>query len=86
MSINYYGVLNLSDALFPLLRPNARVVNVASKLGLLTRLPAQSHKDRILNAKAVQDVSQIVEDYVRLKINLFFFYIKFKNECLILRI
>jgi len=65
MSINYYGVLNLSDALFPLLRPNARVVNVASKLGLLTRLPAQSHKDRILNAKAVQDVSQIVEDYVR---------------------
>jgi carbonyl reductase 1 len=65
MSINYYGVLNLSDALIPLLRPNARVVNVASKLGLLTRLPGQEHREKILNAKTIQDVSQVVEDYIK---------------------
>jgi NAD(P)-dependent dehydrogenase (short-subunit alcohol dehydrogenase family) len=74
MSINYYGVLNLTDAFYSLLRPNARVVNVASKLGLLSRLPGQSHKKRILNAKTIQDVSQVVEDYVKLDYVLLFIY------------
>ncbi|CAG2235319.1 CBR1 [Mytilus edulis] len=33
---NYVSVVNISEALFPLLRPNARVVNVSSRMGNIT--------------------------------------------------
>jgi hypothetical protein len=33
--VNYTGTINLCDALFPLLRPHSRVVNVSSRAGML---------------------------------------------------
>ena len=37
MATNFTATLNISRALFPLLRPGARVVNVASFVGLLSK-------------------------------------------------
>ena len=34
VQVNYFGTLNVSNALFPLLRSNARVVNVVSDWGI----------------------------------------------------
>ena len=36
---NYWSTKNVCDALFPILRPGARVVNVSSMNGSLTRIP-----------------------------------------------
>lgn len=33
LQTNFWGVVNVCDALFPLLRPHARVVNISSRLG-----------------------------------------------------
>jgi len=65
MSINYYGSLNLSNALFPLLKSNAKVVNVASMLGLLSRLPNEDLKTKVKNVQQIDELNQIVEDYVK---------------------
>ncbi|XP_049817428.1 carbonyl reductase [NADPH] 1 [Aethina tumida] len=43
-AVNYFGTLRLCDALFPLLRNNAKVVNVSSSAGHLTRIPSDRRK------------------------------------------
>lgn len=65
MDINYYATMRISNALFPLLRSNARVVNVASKLGLLCRVPNQELKSKILKAITFEEMNQISEGYVK---------------------
>jgi NAD(P)-dependent dehydrogenase (short-subunit alcohol dehydrogenase family) len=65
MSINYYGCLNLSNALFPLLKSNSKVINIASMLGLLSRLPNEDLKKRVTSVQNIEQLNQIVEDYIK---------------------
>ena len=66
MNINYFGTLDLCNSLFPLLRSNARVVNVSSKLGLLTRVKNEDLRKKISNLNnSIHDITQIVNDYVK---------------------
>lgn len=66
MEINYFGTLNISNALFPLLRSNARVVNVSSKLGLLSRVKSEQLRNKISNLNnTIDDITQIANDYIK---------------------
>ena len=66
MEINYFGTLNISNALFPLLRSNARVVNVSSKLGLLSRVKSEQLRNKISNLNnTIDDITQIAKDYIK---------------------
>lgn len=65
-SLNFYGTLNVCNALFPLLRPNGRVVNVSSRLGLLNKISNQSLKNKIKNNNLTTDeLKQIIDDYMK---------------------
>ncbi len=65
LSINYYGVLNLSNALFPLLRSNSRVVNVASVLGVLTRVKDENLRQRVLKSTTIRELNQLADEYIK---------------------
>ncbi|XP_028399747.1 carbonyl reductase [NADPH] 1-like [Dendronephthya gigantea] len=47
IKVNFLGTLNLCKSLFPLLKPHARVVNVASMAGMLRRITTESLKDEL---------------------------------------
>ena len=65
MSINFFGTLNLCNALFPLLRNNARVVNVSSRLGLLSEISNKEIRNKFLNENLnTSDIIQIVNEYI----------------------
>lgn len=65
-SLNYYGTINLCNALFPLLRPNGRVINVSSRLGLLNKINNKALKDKIKSENlTMNDLNEIVNDYIR---------------------
>ena len=66
MNINYFGTLDVSNTLFPLLRSNSRVVNVSSKLGLLTRVKNEDLRNKISNLNnSIDDITQIANDYIK---------------------
>lgn len=63
--MNYFGTLNLCSALFPLLRPHARVVNVASDSGMLSYVKSEALRNRLTDEKAtLQDISNIMTEYL----------------------
>nr|XP_023028177.1 carbonyl reductase [NADPH] 1-like [Leptinotarsa decemlineata] len=53
--VNYFGVLNVCEALFPLLRKNARVVNISSSSGHLSRIPAEKLRTQFKNPELTVD-------------------------------
>ena len=63
--INYTSTLNLCDAVFPLLRPHARVVNVSSRAGLLRTVKDPNIKAKLLDENlTIDDVTKILSDFV----------------------
>ena len=65
MNINFFGTLDLCNALFPLLRNNARVVNVSSRLGLLSEISNKEIRNKFLNENLnTSDIIQIVNEYI----------------------
>lgn len=64
--VNYFGLLRLTDSLFPLLRqaPHPRVVNVASGLGHLTFLPSDAERNTISDESlSISDLTALVEKF-----------------------
>ncbi|KAH7075455.1 carbonyl reductase [Paraphoma chrysanthemicola] len=59
---NYYSTLSVSRAFIPLLKSNARLVNVASTSGSLSKYSA-SVRHRFLTAKNESDVTSIMQDF-----------------------
>ena len=65
MNINYFGTLNISNALFPLLRSDARVVNVSSTRGLLSKVKNSELRKKIADPNnSIDQISQIANDYI----------------------
>jgi carbonyl reductase 1 len=65
MNINFFGTLDLCNALFPLLRNNARVVNVSSRLGLLSEISNKEIRNKFLSENLnTSDIIQIVNEYI----------------------
>lgn len=72
--MNYTGTINLCNALFPLLRPHSRVVNVSSRAGMLKVCKDASMRDRLTNKNAtIDDVSKCLSEFVEYVLNYFLF-------------
>ena len=65
--INYTDTLNVCNALFPLLRPHARVVNVSSRAGVLKNIPDESLKAKLLSEDlTIDELNGIMNNFVKL--------------------
>ena len=64
--VNFTSTVNVSHALFPLLRPHARVVNVASTLGLLSYIKNQDLANKLSSPTATEnDVAEVLDQYIK---------------------
>jgi carbonyl reductase 1 len=65
ISINFFGTLNVCREFFPLLRSNARVVNVSSRYGLLRLLKNNELKNKLSDDNdTIDDIVKVMENYV----------------------
>ena len=63
--VNFTATLNVCNALFPLLRENARVVNVASRAGMLSVIKNDSLKEKLTRESAtVEDIVEVMDLFV----------------------
>lgn len=53
--VNYFALRTVCDALFPLLAPGARVVNVSSSVGHLSAIPGRELRDRLSSPQLTVD-------------------------------
>jgi len=62
---NYFGTLNASNILFPILRPGARVVHLSSMCGHLSRIPSKELKARF-NAPdlTIEQLSALMNEFI----------------------
>jgi len=70
VNINYFGTLNVCQQLFPLLKKGARVVNVSSNCGHLSKINGQEPAAASLREKlscaelTVTELSQLMDDFI----------------------
>ncbi|XP_018563319.2 carbonyl reductase [NADPH] 3-like [Anoplophora glabripennis] len=65
LNINYYGTKRICEALFPLLRNNAKVVNVSSSAGHPSRIPLASLRAKFTNRDlTVPQLEQLVQKFL----------------------
>jgi len=66
IATNYFATLDVCDALFPLLRSHARVVNVSSMVSqwALAKLSPEV-KARVLTATTIPEVTAIINEFVQ---------------------
>jgi len=63
--VNYFGVRKVSDILFPILRPHARVVNFSSSVGLLKIIPGgEIRKQLTADNLDEQKLDHLMEQFV----------------------
>lgn len=64
--VNYFGTLRVCEALFPLLRQNARVVTVSSSAGFLKRIPSENLRGKFSDPNLTVDaISKLMDKFVR---------------------
>ncbi|XP_046434616.1 carbonyl reductase [NADPH] 3-like [Neodiprion pinetum] len=65
IKVNYFGLVRVCKALFPLLRDHARVVNLSSSAGHLSRIQGDELKARLASLTLTEDdLSQIMRDLI----------------------
>ena len=65
LKTNYWAVKNTCDLLFPILKPGARVVNVSSSRGSLTKIPGQELKNKLgSDGLTISELDDLVTDFV----------------------
>ncbi|TQN66716.1 Carbonyl reductase [NADPH] 1 [Colletotrichum shisoi] len=62
LACNYYGTLEATRAWIPVLKPDGRIVNVASVSGALSQYSPEIKK-RFLDAQSVADVTKLMEEF-----------------------
>ncbi|KAJ8946453.1 hypothetical protein NQ318_014441, partial [Aromia moschata] len=66
IGVNYYGTIRVCDALFPLLRDNAKVVNVSSSAGHLFRIPSAILRAKFANLNlTIPTLSNLMDKFVK---------------------
>ncbi|CAF1279289.1 unnamed protein product [Adineta ricciae] len=65
-SVNYYGIKMLNEYLFPLIRKNGRIINVASACGSVVLSEASKYlQDQYsLSTLTTRQLNQLVEDFI----------------------
>ncbi|KAI1304958.1 Carbonyl reductase [NADPH] 1 [Halotydeus destructor] len=62
---NYYSTQNACDILFPILKPHARVVNVASSVGMLSHIPSKENVVALSSPTLTKaSLNSMVEQYL----------------------
>ncbi|KAK9886609.1 hypothetical protein WA026_017531 [Henosepilachna vigintioctopunctata] len=65
IAVNYFSLLRVCNTLFPILRENARVVNVSSSAGHLSRIPSEDLRKKLSDASLTTDnLSKLMEKFV----------------------
>ena len=64
LRINFFGTLNLSRALLPLMRPNGRVVNVASRAGMLGQVARKLQKELMREELTEQELETLMNRFI----------------------
>ncbi|XP_054264351.1 carbonyl reductase [NADPH] 3-like [Macrosteles quadrilineatus] len=65
LATNYFGLLRVCDAIFPLLRPHARVVNMSSCEGHLSKIPGQNIRDKLTDPTLTVDrLTALVREFI----------------------
>jgi carbonyl reductase 1 len=63
--VNFNGPFNVCQALFPLLRPGARVVNTVSRMGLFKAIKSESYRARLHSPDlTIEEILQMVKTYI----------------------
>ncbi|KAJ8946454.1 hypothetical protein NQ318_014442 [Aromia moschata] len=66
LEVNYYGTLRVCQALFPLLRNNARVVNISSASGRLCNIPSADLKAKFNDPNLTfEGVNKLMEKFIK---------------------
>lgn len=66
VGVNYFGTLKISEALFPLLRQNAKVVNVSSSAGRLQRIPSTDLQAKFKDPTlTIENLNKLMEQYTK---------------------
>lgn len=64
--VNFIGTLNVCNALFPLLKPHARVVNVSSRVGMLKTCKSEELRKKLTSQTAtVNDVVDVIKTFIQ---------------------
>ena len=65
IATNYFSVKKTCELLFPLLRPGARVVNMSSNCGLLSKIPGQKLKARFAKESlTVAELDKLMNEFI----------------------
>ncbi|RZC42672.1 carbonyl reductase [NADPH] 1 [Asbolus verrucosus] len=65
-AVNYFSTLRVCEALFPILRSNARVVNLSSSAGHLSRIPSADLRAKLNDpALTVAQLNKLMEQFVQ---------------------
>ncbi|XP_026733553.1 carbonyl reductase [NADPH] 1-like [Trichoplusia ni] len=63
--VNYFSLLSTCDILFPILKNGARVVNVSSSMGHLSKIPSEALRNRLKDEKlTIPELSGLMQQYV----------------------
>ncbi|KAJ8979439.1 hypothetical protein NQ317_003218 [Molorchus minor] len=66
IDVNYFGTLRVCEALFPLLRRNAKVVNVSSSAGHLYRIPSATVRAKFTDPNiTISTVNELMKRFVK---------------------
>lgn len=65
VQVNYFSVLHVCETLFPILRPNARVVNVSSVLGHLSKIPSPVLRSKLGSSTlTVEKLNELMNKFI----------------------
>lgn len=65
IKVNYFGTLRVCEALFPLLRNNAKVINISSALGHLKIVPSKDLKAKFADPElTIEKLTGLMNKFV----------------------
>jgi len=63
--VNYFSLVSTCEILFPILRGRARVVNLSSSCGHLSRIPSENIRKKFAEPKlTVPELSKLVQEFI----------------------
>lgn len=66
VAVNYFSLVDVCEALFPLLRPYARVVNLSSSAGHLLRIPSPALRKRFSDSNlTLEQLNALMKEFVK---------------------
>jgi len=65
VKVNYFNTLHVCDILFPILRPHARVVNLSSSAGHLSRIPSPELRAKFSSPTlTIEKLNELINQFV----------------------